>query len=64
MRRLDDGANTKDGKPGNMYENLGDTAAERAANLQRFKAWVGSWSLKHSHELSDAERKAIAAPRR
>ena len=31
MRRLDDGANTKDGKPGNMHEHLGETPAERAA---------------------------------
>ena len=29
MRRLDDGTNTKDGKPGNMYENLGDTSFGR-----------------------------------
>jgi hypothetical protein len=29
MRRLDDGANTKDRKPGNMYENLGADEAER-----------------------------------
>src|SRR5512139_2295838 len=33
MRRLDDGTNTPDGKPGNMYKNLGETGAERAANL-------------------------------
>lgn len=64
MRRLDDGTNTKDGKPGNMYVNLGATDAERAANLKLFKVWVGSWSLKRSNELSDAERKAITAPRR
>lgn len=64
MRRLDDGANTKDKKPGNMYVNLGATDAERAANLKLFKAWVGSWNLKRSAELSDAERQAITAPRR
>lgn len=64
MRRLDDGANTKDKKPGNMYVNLGDTDAERAQRLKLFKAWVGSWSLKRSAELSDAERQAITAPRR
>lgn len=64
MRRLDDGTNTKDGKPGNMYANLGGTDAERAQNLRLFKAWVGSWSLKRSAELSPAERKAITAPRR
>ncbi|NNG46704.1 MAG: cytochrome C, partial [Deltaproteobacteria bacterium] len=30
MRRLDDGKNTKDGKPGNMYTRLGKTDTERA----------------------------------
>lgn len=64
MRRLDDGANTKDKKPGNMYANLGDTDAERAQRLMLFKAWVGSWNLRRSAELSDAERQAITAPRR
>jgi len=29
MRRLDDGRNTKDGKPGNMYKYLGSTEEER-----------------------------------
>ena len=46
MRRLDDGANTKDGKPGNMYQHLGENDAERQANLALFKSWVGNWSLK------------------
>ncbi len=64
MRRLDDGTNTKDGKPGNMYINLGGTDAERAQTLKLFKAWVGNWSLKRSAELSPAERQAIIAPRR
>jgi hypothetical protein len=47
MRRLDDGANTADKKPGNMYKQLGDTDAERAENLKLFKAWVGdgAWNL-------------------
>ena len=47
MRRLDDGANTADKKPGNMYKQLGDTDAERAENLKVFKAWVGdgAWNL-------------------
>lgn len=62
MRRLDDGKNTKDGKPGNMYNYLGKDAHERAERLQKVKAWVGSWSLKRSNELSEAERKAITAP--
>jgi hypothetical protein len=63
MRRLDDGANTKDGKPGNMHENLGETPEERAANLALFKRWVGGWTLKRKNEISDAERAAILAPR-
>lgn len=47
MRRLDDGANTPDKKPGNMYEQLGATDAERKANLALVKAWVGegAWNL-------------------
>lgn len=64
MRRLDDGANTKDGKPGNMYENLGETPEERAANLALFKRWVGGWTLKRRAAISEAERKAILAPER
>ena len=46
MRRLDDGKNTKDGKPGNMYNFLGNNAHERAARLETMKKWVGGWSLK------------------
>lgn len=47
MRRLDDGSNTADKKPGNMYKYLGETDAERAENLKLFKAWVGEggWNL-------------------
>lgn len=47
MRRLDDGKSTKDGKPGNMYKNLGSDDAERQKNLATFKAWVGegAWNL-------------------
>lgn len=47
MRRLDDGANTADRKPGNMYKYLGETDAERAQNLVMIKAWVGEggWNL-------------------
>jgi mono/diheme cytochrome c family protein len=62
MRRLDDGKNTKDGKPGNMYTNLGSTDAERSANLQAFKKWVGNWTLKKKKELSKGELEAIKAP--
>jgi mono/diheme cytochrome c family protein len=63
MRRLDDGANTKDGKPGNMNKHLGDDDARRKANLALFKRWVGGWTLKRSAEISEAERKAILAPK-
>lgn len=48
MRRLDDGTNpVSKGKPGNMYKYLGETDAERAANLAVLKAWVGEggWNL-------------------
>ena len=47
MRRLDDGTNTSDKKPGNMYKYLGETDAERATNLKMFKAWLGegAWNL-------------------
>ncbi len=62
MRRLDDGKNTKDGKPGNMHAYLGSTDAERAANLDTFKKWVGSWSLKRNKEIGKEELEAIKAP--
>lgn len=62
MRRLDDGKNTKDGKPGNMYNYLGKNADERAERLAKVKQWVGSWSLKRRNELSPEELKAITAP--
>jgi hypothetical protein len=48
MRRLDDGTSPySGGKPGNMYKSLGETDAERAANLAVLKAWVGEggWNL-------------------
>jgi hypothetical protein len=63
MRRLDEGANTKEGKPGNMYKNLGETDAERAANLTLFKQWVSGWTLKRTKEITPDERTAILAPR-
>jgi hypothetical protein len=62
MRRLDNGKSTKDGKPGNMYANLGDSDHERAERLEKIKKWVGSWNLKRRKELSDAELAAIKAP--
>jgi hypothetical protein len=48
MRRLDDGKSTADGKPGNMYQNLGATVAERTKNLALFKEWVGKEAWKHN----------------
>ena len=62
MRRLDDGKNTKDGKPGNMYNYLGSNPAERSARLDTMKKWVGNWSLKRRKELSEGELRAISAP--
>jgi hypothetical protein len=46
MRTLDDGKNTKDGKPGNMYQYLGETDTVRQKNLRMFKVWIHNWSLK------------------
>lgn len=48
MRRLDDGKSAADGKPGNMYQNLGSTEEERKKNLNLFKAWVGPDAWKHN----------------
>jgi hypothetical protein len=47
MRRLDDGKSSADGKPGNMYKQLGENETERQKNLAVFKAWVGegAWKL-------------------
>lgn len=61
MRRLDDGKNTKDGKPGNMYTYLGGTDAEKAKNLEVIKKWVGGWTLKRKKDISEGELKAIKA---
>ncbi len=59
MRRLDDGKNTKDGQPGNMYKYLGTTEEERQKNLQLFKAWVGNWTLKRWSEITKEELNGI-----
>lgn len=55
MRRLDDGSNTADRKPGNMNQYLGATDEERQANLKLFKAWVGegAWNLKRWEKKGD-----------
>lgn len=47
MRRLDDGKNSKGGKPGNMYQFLGATDEERQTNFKVFKAWVGEDAWNH-----------------
>jgi hypothetical protein len=54
MRRLDDGKNTKSGKPGNMYEKLGADEGERQKNLALFKKWVGAWFLGRPKDLDIA----------
>lgn len=59
MRRLDDGKNSKDGKPGNMYQHLGATEEERQRNLAHFKAWVGNWSLKRWSETTKEDLDGI-----
>ena len=61
MRRLADGKRTKDVKPGNMYDALGGTDAERYENLELIKKWVGGWTLKRKAEITEAERKAVKA---
>lgn len=63
MRRLDDGSNTKDKKPGNMYQYLGENDAERQKNLATFKAWVGkdAWSLKRLPDVTGNDLKKIRA---
>ena len=61
MRRLDDGKNTKDGKPGNMYVWLGSSDAERAQRLDVMKQWVGNWSLKRRKEVTEGELRSITA---
>lgn len=55
MRRLDDGSNTADRKPGNMYQYLGATDEERQTNLKVFKAWIGedAWMLKRWNAKGD-----------
>jgi len=64
MRRLDDGKNTKDGKPGNMFNFLGKTEQERAMNLELIKEWISGWTLKRKAEMTDVDLKAIKARER
>lgn len=57
MRRLDDGSNTGNGDPGNMYRKLGRTEEERQANLGLFKRWVGegAWTMKRPKDITKEE---------
>jgi len=55
MRRLDDGRSTRDGKPGNMYQYLGDTEEERKKNLSIFKEWIDYWTLKRWSGITKKE---------
>ena len=61
VRRLDDGTSRTDKKPGNMYEHLGATEAERKTNLNIFKSWAGSWNVKRWSDISKDELSAIKA---
>lgn len=62
MRKLDDGANTKDGQPGNMYRHLG-RSEKRKANLELFKQWVGegAWFVKKPEDITKEELQRIKA---
>lgn len=62
MRRLDDGAAKDDKKPGNMYQHLGDSEAERQTNLALFKAWVGNWTHKRFDALTKDDLAGIKIP--
>lgn len=63
MRRLDDGANTSDGHPGNMYMYLGTTDEARRENLSVFKDWVGHWTLKRQGDLSNEDMAKFNIPK-
>ena len=63
MRRLDDGANTSDGNPGNMYMYLGTTDEARRENLSVFKDWVGHWTLKRQDDLSKEDMEKFSIPK-
>lgn len=61
MRRLDDGSGHAEKKAGNMYEHLGADDAERKANLEKFKSWVGNWNLKRWKNVTKDELTSIKA---
>jgi hypothetical protein len=59
MRRLDDGSGQAEKKAGNMFEYLGANEAERKANLEIFKSWVGNWNLKRWKDVTKDELNTI-----
>ncbi len=59
MRRLNDGKGSSDGKPGNMYPNLGSNDDERQQNLKLFKDWIGNWTMKRWNEITKEEIEGI-----
>jgi hypothetical protein len=61
MRRLDDGKNTKDGKPGNMFKFLGKTEQERTIHFELVKKWISGWTLKRKAEMTEDDLRAIKA---
>jgi hypothetical protein len=64
MRRLDDGKNTKDGKPGNMFKFIGKTEQERTIHFELVKKWISGWTLKRKVEMIEGDLKAIEARER
>jgi len=62
MRRLDDGTNTRDGQPGNMYRHLG-RGDKRKENFQLFQKWVGedAWTTKKKAEIAKEDLDRIKA---
>ena len=52
MRKLDNGKNTEDGRPGNMYQYLGSSEEERQKNLDVFREWVGYWTPESWKEIT------------
>ena len=59
MRRLDNGKNTKDGKPGNMYSPPREHGrGEEARTWRPSRKWVGNWTLKRKKELGKEELEA------
>ncbi|MBI3574170.1 MAG: hypothetical protein HY083_00675 [Gammaproteobacteria bacterium] len=53
----------KDGKPGNMYINLADNNHEHAEWHEKFKKWVGHWTLKKRPDWTEADQKTVTVRR-